>query len=58
MRSEVFHSHEHANGGLNEVLLGMVAVVVALIGLGLAIDVDLLEALLCLGPSYLPICAP
>lgn len=39
-------------------LLGMVAVVVALIGLGLAIDVDLLEALLCLGPSYLPICAP
>ena len=58
MRSEVFHSHEHANGGLSEVLLGMVAVVVALIGLGLAIDVDLLEALLCLGPPYLPTCAP
>ena len=58
MRSESFHSQAHSNGGLSEILLGILAVLSALIGLGLAIDVDVLLALVCLGPPYLPTCIP
>jgi hypothetical protein len=58
MRSESFHASAHNNGGLSEILLGIVAVLSALVGLGIAIDVDVLLALVCLGPPYLPTCIP
>jgi hypothetical protein len=58
MRIESFHSHKYGNGGLSEVLLGILAVLSALIGLGVAIDVDVLMALACLGPVELPACIP
>ena len=45
MRSETFHSPKPLDGGLSEVLLGIVGVLAALIGLGLAIDIDLIEVL-------------
>jgi len=45
MRSETFHASAHADGGLAEVLLGIVAVLTALLGLGLAIDIDFVGVL-------------
>ena len=48
----------HGKGGLSEVLLAIVGVFAALLALGVAIDVDVLVTLFCLGRSYPPACTP
>lgn len=58
MKSEAFQSDLHGKCGLSEVLVAIVGVFVALLALGVAIDVDVLVALFCLGPSYPPACTP